>query len=54
MGDTVAALDAAAQAAMCYRRQGSEESASEWVRRAKALAEQSGASTPALNAALNR
>ncbi len=47
MGDIVAALDAAAHAAMAYRRQGSEESASECVRRAKALVDQSGASTPA-------
>ena len=51
MGDLVAAVDAAAHAAMTYRRQGAEESASECARRAKMLVEQCGASTPAFAAA---
>jgi hypothetical protein len=48
MGDVVAALDAAAYATMAYRRQRTEESASECARRTNMLAEQCGASTPAL------
>lgn len=51
MGDVVAALDAAAHAAITYRRQGIEESASECARRAKNLVEQCGATTPAFTAA---
>jgi hypothetical protein len=51
MGDVVAALDAAAHAAITYRRQGIEESASECDRRAKNLVEQCGATTPAFTAA---
>ena len=54
MGDMVAALDAAAHAARAYRRQGSQESASGCARRAKALIEKCGASTPASATALNR
>jgi predicted ATPase/class 3 adenylate cyclase len=54
MGDMLAALDAASHAAMTYRRQGSDESASEYLRRAEALVEKCGASTPASTAALNR
>jgi hypothetical protein len=48
MGDVVAALDAAAYATMAYRRQRTEESASECARRTNMLVEQCGASTPAL------
>ena len=51
MGDMVAAVDAVAHAAMTYRQQGAEESASECARRAKMLVEQCGASTPAFIAA---
>jgi predicted ATPase/class 3 adenylate cyclase len=54
MGDVLAALDAASHAATAYRRQGAENSASECARRARALVEKSGASTPASTAALNR
>jgi hypothetical protein len=54
MGDAVAALDAAAHAAVAHRRNGSEESASECVRRAKSFVEQCDASTPASRAALHR
>ena len=50
MGDKVAALDAASYAAMAYRRHGSDESASECARRARVLAENSNASTPAFAA----
>ena len=54
MGDVVASLDAVAHAAVAYRRQGFEESASECARRASALVERCGASTPASTAARNR
>ena len=54
IGDVVAALDAAAHAAMAYRRNGAEEPASECARRARALVDQCGASTPASTGALNR
>jgi predicted ATPase/class 3 adenylate cyclase len=54
MGDMLAALDATSHAVTAYRRNGSEESASESARRAKALAEKCGASTPASTSALNR
>jgi DNA-binding CsgD family transcriptional regulator len=51
MGDLVAAVDAAAHAALAYRRQGLRGSALSCSARATALAEQSGASTPALRQA---
>jgi len=51
MGDLVAAVDAAAQAALAYRRQGLRGSALGCSARAAALAEQCGASTPALRQA---
>jgi DNA-binding CsgD family transcriptional regulator len=51
MGDLVAAVDAAAQAALAYRRQDKRGSALGCSARADALAEQCGASTPALRQA---
>ena len=51
MGDLVAALDAAAHAALAYRRQGLRGSALGCSARADALAEQCGARTPALGQA---
>ena len=52
MGDLVAAVDAAAQAALAYRGKGLRGSALGWAARADALAEQcGGASTPALRQA---
>ena len=51
MGDLVAAVDAAAQAALAYRRQGLRGSALGCSARAAALAEQCGADTPALRQA---
>lgn len=51
MGDLVAAVDAAAQAALAYRRQGRQGSALSCSARAAALAEQCGASTSALHQA---
>jgi DNA-binding CsgD family transcriptional regulator len=51
LGDLVAAVDAAAQAALAYRRQGLRGSALGCATRADALAEQCGASTPALRQA---
>ena len=51
MGDLVAAVDAAAQAALTYRRQGLRGSALGCSARAAALAEQCGANTPALRQA---
>jgi DNA-binding CsgD family transcriptional regulator len=51
MGDLVTALDAAAHAAVAYRRQGLRGSALGCSARAEALAQQCGASTPALRAA---
>jgi DNA-binding CsgD family transcriptional regulator len=48
MGDLIAAVDAAAQAALAYRRRGQRGSALGCVTRATALAEHCGASTPAL------
>jgi DNA-binding CsgD family transcriptional regulator len=51
MGDLVAAVDAAAQAALVYRRQGLRGSALGCAARADALAERCGASTPALRQA---
>ena len=51
MGDLVAAVDAAAQAALVYRREGLRGSALGCAARADALAEQCGASTPALRQA---
>ena len=46
MGDTVAALDAAAHAAMAFRPQGSDESSAECARHAKALGDDGGAVAP--------
>jgi DNA-binding CsgD family transcriptional regulator len=55
MGDLVAAVDAAAHAAIAYRRQGLRGSGMGSAARAKALAEQcGGASTPALGRAAER
>lgn len=54
MGDLVAAVDAVAQAAVAYRRQDLRGSALGCSRRAEALAEQCGASTPALRQAVER
>ena len=52
MGDRVAAVDAAAQAAMAYRRQDMRGSALACITRADALAEEcGGANTPALHQA---
>jgi DNA-binding CsgD family transcriptional regulator len=51
LGDLVAAVDAAAQAALAYRRQGLRGSALGCSTRAAALAEQCGASTSALRQA---
>lgn len=51
MGDLVAAVDAAAQAALTYRRQDLRGTALGCAARAAALAEQCGASTPALREA---
>jgi DNA-binding CsgD family transcriptional regulator len=51
MGDLVAAVDAAAQAALAYRRQDKRGSALGCSTRAEALAAQCGASTPALRQA---
>jgi DNA-binding CsgD family transcriptional regulator len=51
LGDLVAAVDAAAHAALAYRRQGFRGSALGCATRADALAEQCGASTPALRQA---
>jgi DNA-binding CsgD family transcriptional regulator len=51
MGDLVAAVDAAAHAALAYRRQDKRGSALGCSTRAAALAEQCGASTPALRQA---
>jgi DNA-binding CsgD family transcriptional regulator len=51
LGDLVAAVDAAAQAALAYRRQGLRGSALGCSIRAAALAEQCGASTSALRQA---
>jgi DNA-binding CsgD family transcriptional regulator len=51
LGDLVAAVDAAAQAALTYRRQGLRGSALGCSTRAAALAEQCGASTSALRQA---
>jgi DNA-binding CsgD family transcriptional regulator len=51
MGDLVAAVDAAAQAALAYRRQGLRGSALGCSARAAALAEQCGASSPVLSQA---
>jgi DNA-binding CsgD family transcriptional regulator len=48
MGDLVAAIDVAAQAALAYRRQNLRGSALGCAARASALAEQCGVSTPAL------
>jgi DNA-binding CsgD family transcriptional regulator len=52
MGDIVAAVDAAAHAAITYRRQGSRGCAFGASTRASALAEQCGADTPALRTAV--
>ena len=54
MGDLVAAVDAAAHAAIAYRRQDLRGSALGCSTRAEALAEQCGASTPALREASER
>ena len=55
MGDLVAAIDAAAHAAIAYRRQDLRGSALGCSTRAEALAEQcGGASTPALRQAASR
>jgi DNA-binding CsgD family transcriptional regulator len=54
MGDLVAAVDAAAHAAIAYRRQNLRGSALACSTRAEALAEQCGASTPALRQASER
>ena len=55
MGDVVAAVDAAAHAAIAYRRQGLRGSAYGCTTRAEVLAEQcGGASTPALGQAAER
>jgi DNA-binding CsgD family transcriptional regulator len=51
VGDLVASVDAAAQAALAYRRQDKRGSALGCSARAAALAEQCGASTPALRQA---
>jgi DNA-binding CsgD family transcriptional regulator len=51
LGDEVAAVDAAAQAALAYRRQDLRGSALGCVARAEALAERSGADTPTLRQA---
>jgi DNA-binding CsgD family transcriptional regulator len=51
MGDLVVAVDVAAQAALAYRRQGLRGSALGCSAKADALAEQCGASTPALRQA---
>jgi DNA-binding CsgD family transcriptional regulator len=51
MGDVIAAVDCAAHAALAYRRQGKRGSALGSSTRAAALAEQCGASTPALRQA---
>jgi DNA-binding CsgD family transcriptional regulator/tetratricopeptide (TPR) repeat protein len=51
MGDVIAAIDAAAQAALVYRHQDLRGSALGSATRASALAEQCGASTPALRQA---
>jgi DNA-binding CsgD family transcriptional regulator len=51
MGDVVAALDAAAHAAVAYRRVGRRGSAYGCTARAEALGQRTGASTPALVAA---
>jgi DNA-binding CsgD family transcriptional regulator len=51
MGDVIAAADCAAHAALTYRRQGKRGSALGSSARAAALAEQCGASTPALRQA---
>ena len=51
MGDCVAAVDAAAQAALAYRRQDLRGSALGCAARAEALAEQCGADTPTLRQA---
>jgi DNA-binding CsgD family transcriptional regulator len=50
MGDLVAAVDAAAHAALAFRREDLRGSALGCSTRAEALAEQCGASTPALQA----
>ena len=52
MGDIVAAVDAAAHAAVTYRRLGSRGSAFGSSTRASALAEECGADTLALRAAM--
>lgn len=54
IGDLVAAMDAAAHAAMAFRRQDLRGSALGCSTRAEALAERSGASTPALRQASQR
>jgi DNA-binding CsgD family transcriptional regulator len=54
MGDLVAAVDAAAHAAIAYRREDLRGSALGCSTRAEALAEQYGASTPALRQASER
>jgi DNA-binding CsgD family transcriptional regulator len=54
MGDLAAAADAVAQAAIAYRRQGLRGSALGCSTRAEALAEQCGATTPALRQASER
>jgi DNA-binding CsgD family transcriptional regulator len=54
MGDLVGAVDAAAHAALAYRRQDLRGSALGCSTRAEALAEQCGASTPALRQASER
>jgi DNA-binding NarL/FixJ family response regulator len=51
MGDVVAAVDASAHAAIAYRQQDLRGSALRYSTRADALAEQCGASTPALRQA---
>lgn len=50
-GDLVAAIDAAAHAALCHRREGKRGSALGCSTRAEALAQQCGADTPALRLA---
>jgi len=54
MGDLIAAVDAAAHAALTYRRQDRRGSAFGCSTRAEALAQQCGASTPALRQASQR
>lgn len=54
MGDLVAAVDAAAHAALTYRHQDRRGSALGCSTRAEALAEQCGATTPALRQASER